>query len=198
MADATTGLAGIGEPGLCCYCICTNNPNTQLSYIGYTIKFSKRLRQHNSVIKGGAKYTTRCGHIWEPFFVVTGFPARKKAMQFEWHLKRRSGQYGQQTLVEFSGCKRRKLAALVRTLALPKFADIVQLIHITFFGLSDQQAAAVLNLPPFRCLTAPASQTAVHCSVHTPADPEAKCVPGSASMPSPDAVAVSSQDVDQA
>lgn len=59
------------------------------SYVGVTEKLKRRLRQHNKEIKGGAKATgKRVG--WKVFFLVTGLPDRKTALQLEWRLHRRS------------------------------------------------------------------------------------------------------------
>jgi len=60
------------------------------TYIGQTVKFSRRLRQHNGEISGGARYTTRHGFEWRPIAIVDGFGAygKAEALQFEWKPKR--------------------------------------------------------------------------------------------------------------
>jgi len=60
------------------------------TYIGQTVNFSKRLRQHNGEISGGARYTTRHGSDWRPIAIVDGFGADGKveALRFEWKAKR--------------------------------------------------------------------------------------------------------------
>ena len=55
------------------------------SYVGATTNSTRRLRQHNAEIKGGAKYT-RCAHDWQYLFKVSGF-VHTRALQFEWALK---------------------------------------------------------------------------------------------------------------
>jgi predicted GIY-YIG superfamily endonuclease len=55
------------------------------SYVGATNNFTRRLREHNGEVKGrGALYTRRVkvGN-WSPIFKVSGFPARRQALQFE-------------------------------------------------------------------------------------------------------------------
>jgi len=60
------------------------------TYVGATIDVHRRLRQHNKLIVGGAKYTTRevdRGGHWTRVCYVTGFPTWKCALQFEWKWK---------------------------------------------------------------------------------------------------------------
>ena len=63
------------------------------SYIGYTNDFLKRWQQHNCILKGGAKYTTRNKGLnqWEPICIIDGFICKKEAMRCEWKLKRARG-----------------------------------------------------------------------------------------------------------
>ena len=57
------------------------------SYIGMTNDFTRRLRQHNKEIKGGARYTSK-RDSWYPVLIIDGFQDMKSAMQCEWRLKR--------------------------------------------------------------------------------------------------------------
>ena len=75
---------------------------TRRTYIGYTCNLTRRLRQHNGEIQGGAKYT-RYGRPWKMICYVAGFPDNVTALQFEWRMhhpprylkpKRRRGGYG--------------------------------------------------------------------------------------------------------
>ena len=59
-------------------------------YTGQTNNWSRRIRQHNGEIKGGARYTTRNGKgCWRPMFHILGFQLLKHALQFEYSLKKR-------------------------------------------------------------------------------------------------------------
>ena len=60
------------------------------SYIGMTNNFLNRWMQHNSILKGGAKYTTKYSN-WTPICIVDGFKTKQQAMQCEWRLKRAKG-----------------------------------------------------------------------------------------------------------
>jgi predicted GIY-YIG superfamily endonuclease len=55
-------------------------------YIGYTINFSHRIRQHNGEITGGAK-KTRKWRPWIPVCVIKGFYDSSSALRFEYRLQ---------------------------------------------------------------------------------------------------------------
>ena len=56
------------------------------SYVGMTNDFSRRYRQHNKEIKGGAKYTSK-REGWYPICIIDGFLTMKEACQCEWAVK---------------------------------------------------------------------------------------------------------------
>ncbi|GMI55862.1 hypothetical protein ScalyP_jg7400 [Parmales sp. scaly parma] len=70
-----------------CYLLRSSNVNFQASsYIGFTTKPSRRIRQHNGELKGGAK-RTRASRPWEFAVVIGGFADKKVALSFEWHFQ---------------------------------------------------------------------------------------------------------------
>lgn len=85
------------------YCYILRNtyePHKNYTYNGYTNNITRRLRQHNQIIKGGAKRTRNYGNkTWEYIAVVTGFKTRINALQCEWAIckpnnrRRRSKKY---------------------------------------------------------------------------------------------------------
>jgi len=61
------------------------------TYNGATNNIKRRIRQHNSEIKGGAKYTSGKG-VWEPYCIITGFEDKIATLQAEWRIKRVKGR----------------------------------------------------------------------------------------------------------
>ena len=68
---------------LICYCL--QNSNKNKTYIGATNDFSRRIRQHNGIISGGAKSTK--GDKWNPIIHISGFIDRHQLLRFEWFWK---------------------------------------------------------------------------------------------------------------
>ena len=60
------------------------------SYVGMTNDFFKRWCQHNKILKGGAKYTSKYEN-WSPICIIDGFNNKSEAMQCEWRIKRAKG-----------------------------------------------------------------------------------------------------------
>ena len=60
------------------------------TYIGMTNDFFRRWKQHNKILKGGAKATSRRDN-WSPICIIDGFVSLKEACQCEWKLKRVKG-----------------------------------------------------------------------------------------------------------
>lgn len=61
---------------------------TSRTYIGYSVKIERRIRQHNGIIKGGAKYTSvETARPWRVACIISGFDTGIEATKFEWHWK---------------------------------------------------------------------------------------------------------------
>jgi predicted GIY-YIG superfamily endonuclease len=74
-----------------CYILQQVEPkgNKSLNYVGYTVNYNRRLRQHNGIIKGGAFYTKGKNRgPWE-FLAVLHCPSWNNimALQHEWLIK---------------------------------------------------------------------------------------------------------------
>jgi predicted GIY-YIG superfamily endonuclease len=51
-------------------------------YVGFTTDVERRLKKHNGLIAGGARYTTT-GRPWRLVMHVNGFPSKVEALRFE-------------------------------------------------------------------------------------------------------------------
>jgi structure-specific endonuclease subunit SLX1 len=68
----------------CCYIIRSEVYNK--IYIGYTVNFARRLRQHNGEITGGAKRTMKW-RPWIPVCIIEGFNDSHIALRIEYRLQ---------------------------------------------------------------------------------------------------------------
>lgn len=71
------------------YCYLLKSHVTEQSsrtYVGFTTQPLRRLRQHNGEIKGGARKTSR-HRPWSHILVISGFPNKIVALQFEWQFQ---------------------------------------------------------------------------------------------------------------
>lgn len=70
-----------------CYVLkSTNSLYLNCTYNGSTNNLSRRLRQHNGEISGGAKATKGKGP-WEPYIIIKGFGTHREALSCEWKIK---------------------------------------------------------------------------------------------------------------
>jgi len=85
MDSESNSVSGIHN----CYILRTKyEPHRNRTYVGYTPKPKRRIRQHNQEIVGGARYTKRFGNkSWEFLAIVHGLPNKINALQCEWRLK---------------------------------------------------------------------------------------------------------------
>ncbi|KAF8822828.1 GIY-YIG catalytic domain-containing protein [Cardiosporidium cionae] len=65
-----------------CYILQSQSSPKQL-YVGYSCDPIRRLKQHNGILKNGAKKTLRC-RPWSIICVIFGFLDKLAALQFEW------------------------------------------------------------------------------------------------------------------
>ena len=75
-----------------CNYIIFDSLKSKKTYIGSTVNPTRRFRQHNQEIKGGAKYTR--GGIWHPYIILFHISHTKSsALSYEWHLKYSSKKF---------------------------------------------------------------------------------------------------------
>lgn len=68
------------------YCYILKNNDNNKTYNGFTVNTDRRIRQHNSIIKGGAK-ATKGVNTWHIYALISGFPDKVNALQCEWRIK---------------------------------------------------------------------------------------------------------------
>ncbi|KAK9794955.1 hypothetical protein WJX73_001688 [Symbiochloris irregularis] len=67
-----------------CYLLASkHNKGSNRTYIGFTVKPERRIRQHNGEITAGASRTKKW-RPWDMVCVVYGFSTKTQALQFEW------------------------------------------------------------------------------------------------------------------
>ena len=76
------------------YCYIIYSPSKNRTYVGYTVEPTRRIRQHNGIIKGGAKATS-ITNDWRFLSIITSSNPKFTnilALSIEWHLKHPSGK----------------------------------------------------------------------------------------------------------
>ncbi len=101
------------------------NEEQSFTYVGATVDVDRRLRQHNSEITGGAKYTTSKSNtnhsFWKRVLFVEGFQSKIEALQFEWALKYHSRKCAKK---EYSKPLQKRIYALELLLGLPNWSHL--------------------------------------------------------------------------
>jgi len=102
------------------YCYILWNEKRTHTYAGYTVNPTRRLRQHNGEIVGGAKYTSRFGPWSFAFIVSCDTWDNHKALSFEWHLK----PHGRRRVVDHRSAIEKRFALLCAALSHAKFEGL--------------------------------------------------------------------------
>ncbi len=123
-----------------CYIVKQVEGTRDLTYVGYTVKPERRIRQHNQVILGGARFTKMCGP-WE-FLVVMTCPTWNniKSMQTEWLIKHPERK--RKVLKCFKGAKGRINSLIEVFKRIPEEEKIEMYVHPDYYN-----QAVNLNLP---------------------------------------------------
>ena len=113
--------------------------NRQFTYVGVSPDPTRRLRQHNGELSGGAKYTTSKGPGWNHVCLIEGFRNKIEALQFEWAVKHIPPR-------DAGGIKNRikKLFTLCRKERWTSNAPLASEIPLTIKWCVDEQTRASL------------------------------------------------------
>ena len=140
--------------GFCCYLLRSINvKHPGSTYIGFTTHPRRRLRQHNGEIKAGA-FRTKLRRPWEMVAVVTGFPTKTAALQFEWAWQHPRDSRALREPAKAAGLITKrgvvaKLQLLSLLLGLPPFVHWPLGLHLLSPDIHFTLASkAVLPLPP--------------------------------------------------
>lgn len=119
------------------YCYILYNDNNNKTYNGYTVNPLRRIRQHNSEIKGGAKYTTKSKVEWKYLLIIESEQFDKNnALCFEWMLKYPTRKKPKPR--EFQGITGR-LKSLPLVLSYEKFENMNFKIKINILYLKETE-----------------------------------------------------------
>ena len=125
-----------------CYIVKQVEGTRDLTYVGYTVKPERRIRQHCSEIRGGSVYTTSKNRgPWE-FLVVMYSPIWNniRAMQNEWLIKHPTRK--RKTPKYFYGAKGRINSLIEVFKRIPEEEKIEMYVHPDYYN-----QAVNLNLP---------------------------------------------------
>lgn len=106
------------------------------AYIGFTNDPRKRLRQHNGEIKNGARKTSK-RRPWIHVAVVSGFPNKIVALQFEWQWQHPKLSRIVRTQVDFNA-HGRGWKSNVRILAALMQCPLWEQLHLTAHFIHDE------------------------------------------------------------
>lgn len=138
-------------------CYILYNDTNAMTYNGYTVDPQRRLRQHNGVIRGGARYTQRAREKhgvqeWKVLALVScpdgaaGFDKRK-ALSLEWHIRYPTNRKPRPKA--FNGPEGR-LRGLHMALAHPKFSGIPLDVSVCIHWQENKKIAAHVDATPLR------------------------------------------------
>lgn len=118
----------------CCYLLRFKQSATQV-YIGSTPNPRRRLAQHLGHTKGGARRTARSGKAWTMTCIVTGFPSKIAALQFEWawsnpHLTKRIADEDRLVVPVKRKTKSRRSDKVKEKIAKPSISIQTYLSHL--------------------------------------------------------------------
>lgn len=129
-----------------CYLLCSLRPRCKATYVGFTANPCRRIRQHNGVIKNGARQTKE-KRPWEMVLCVYGFPSKASALKFEWawrHPTRSVAVKKAAACLKSSQGTARKIELVYTMLTLTEWKDL----NLTVNFLSTKHVKYTKGCPP--------------------------------------------------
>jgi predicted GIY-YIG superfamily endonuclease len=120
------------------------NCDNMCTYIGFTNRIHRRILQHNGVLAGGARYTSRSCN-WKPIMCIQGFPTKNLALSYETNAQRRKAKkYIRQVLRDLeplidSAKYRRRAVSYLQPLFYSRFTNLY--LHVYLFNHRDSDAS---------------------------------------------------------
>ena len=122
-------LQQVGKPHLC-------------NYVGYTVNFGRRIRQHNQLIRGGARFTKNRGP-WEFLVVMTCDSWNHiRGLQVEWLVKHPTRKIKRPPCFHGSAGRIRSLVEIVKR--IPATESLRMYVHPAYM---DMAAGLDLHAP---------------------------------------------------
>jgi predicted GIY-YIG superfamily endonuclease len=104
------------------------------NYVGYTVNFDRRIRQHNGIIKGGARFTKNRGP-WEYLVVMTcGSWNNIRGLQVEWLVKHPTRKIKRPLCFRGSAGRIRSLVEIVKR--IPATEAMTMYIHPAYLEMA--------------------------------------------------------------
>jgi predicted GIY-YIG superfamily endonuclease len=106
-----------------CYVLQQVNNTTARNYIGYTVNPTRRIRQHNGFLSGGARFTKN--KIWE-YLLIFSCPSwnSTRGLQMEWLIKHPLRKKKRSTLYKGSLGVIRSLHEIIKRVPLHEIITI--------------------------------------------------------------------------
>lgn len=110
--------------------ILESSNRTGNTYVGATVDLTRRLRQHNKELAGGAHATSVHGNTWRRVCNISGFPTWSAALQFEWKLKYISRNINRNRNMSNANATVNVLAAHIKAPISKRLIALNELLHL--------------------------------------------------------------------
>lgn len=136
----------------CCYILVSRKD--EKTYVGYTNDPKRRLKQHNGILSGGARYTTKLlssdpQEHWEFLCIITSKNEafnKKIAMSLEWWIKHPQGKKKSAKCFQGPNGRLRGLCAVLESEKFSQLDDISIYVRDDYHSILETYAQKLLIL----------------------------------------------------